>query len=109
MGNELNIVYLSVHTDQKAKFLQSLNHNLKSIDHGDHDFVLKIDINHNNILDIYPAAELLLPYYREKDFLIMGIAFGYDEATEVAARIVADLYRKTGGFCLNELLGDEAP
>lgn len=63
----------------------------------------------NNILDIYPAAELLLPYYREKDFLIMGIAFGYDEATEVAARIVADLYRKTGGFCLNELLGDEAP
>ena len=63
----------------------------------------------NNILDIYPAAELLLPYYREKDFLIMGIAFGYDEATEVAARIVADLYRKTGGFCLNQLLGDEAP
>ena len=63
----------------------------------------------NNILDIYPAPELLLPYYREKDFLIMGIAFGYDEATEVAARIVADLYRKTGGFCLNELLGDEAP
>ena len=72
-------------------------------------YVITPPQNGNNILDIYPAAELLLPYYREKDFLIMGIAFGYDEATEVAARIVADLYRKTGGFCLNELLGDEAP
>lgn len=63
----------------------------------------------NNILDIYPAAELLLPYYRERDFLILGIAAEYEEATEVAARIVAELYRKTGGFHLNDLLGDEVP
>ena len=63
----------------------------------------------NNILDIYPAAELLLPYYRDKDFLIMGIAVGYEEATELASRIVTDLYCKTGSFHLNELLGDETP
>ena len=39
----------------------------------------------------------------------MGIAVGYEEAAEVAARIVAELYRKTGGFHLNDLLGDEVP
>lgn len=62
----------------------------------------------NNILDIYPAPEFLLPYYRERDFLIMGIALGYDEAAQVAARIVEDLYQKTGGFDLKELLEDQA-
>ena len=71
-------------------------------------FVITPASNGNNILDIYPAPELLLPYYRERDFLIMGIALGYDEAAQVAARIVEDLYQKTGGFDLKELLEDQA-
>lgn len=60
--------------------------------------------NGNNILDIYPAAELLLPAFRELDLLIVGIAADYWEAMEVAAQIVDEMYQKTGGFDLDAFL-----
>ena len=60
--------------------------------------------NGNNILDIYPATTFLSPYYREKEFLIIGIALGYGEALKLAGRIVEDMYQKTGAFCLDDFL-----
>ncbi|MEY8352045.1 hypothetical protein AALB39_01685 [Lachnospiraceae bacterium 54-53] len=71
-------------------------------------YVITPASNGNNILDIYPATVLLLPFYRDEDFLIMGIASGYQEALEVAGRIVDDMYRKTGGFDLPAFMGEEA-
>lgn len=67
-------------------------------------FVITPASNGNNILDIYPLATLLAPYYREKEFLILGIAQGYGEALELAAKIVGDMYQKTGSFCLEDFL-----
>lgn len=61
--------------------------------------------NGNNVLDIYPSAMLLLPPYRDEDFLVVGVAVTYWEALEVARRIVDDLYRRTGTFCLEKLTG----
>lgn len=58
-----------------------------------------------NILDILPASVLQQEYYRkQEELLILGIGASYDEALEVAARIVSDLYRTTGGFILNDFL-----
>ncbi len=71
-------------------------------------FVITPATNGNNILDIYPAAMLLLPLYREEEFLILGIASSYWEALEVAGNIVSDMYRKTGGFDLPAFIEDEA-
>lgn len=59
--------------------------------------------NGNNILDIYPAAELLLPAFRG-DLLILGIADDYWEALSVAAQIIDDMYQETGGFDLDTFL-----
>ena len=67
-------------------------------------FVITPASNGNNILDIYPLLTLLNPYYRDKELLILGIAEGYGEALELAGRIVGDMYRKTGAFCLEEFL-----
>lgn len=67
-------------------------------------FVITPASNGNNILDIYPLLTLLNPYYRDKELLILGIAQGYGEALELAGRIVGDMYRKTGAFCLEEFL-----
>lgn len=65
--------------------------------------------NGNNILDIYPAITLSQPIYQEEEFLIIGIAWGYWEALEVAAMIVDDMYRETGGFDLYAFLGIPFP
>ena len=67
-------------------------------------FVITPASNGNNILDIYPATTLLSPYYRETEFLIIGIALGYGEALKLAGRIVEDMYQKTGAFCLDDFL-----
>ena len=60
--------------------------------------------NRENILDIYRADDLTNPAYRGREFLILGVADGYQEALEVAAGIVGELYEKTGDFHLERLI-----
>lgn len=69
-------------------------------------YVITPPQNGKNILEIYPSAMLLLPPYRDEDYLVVGIAVTYWEALEVVGRIVDDLYRQTGDFCLDSLIGD---
>ena len=37
-------------------------------------------------------------YYKEKDMLVLGIAADHDDAVRLSARIVNQVYQKTGGF-----------
>lgn len=67
-------------------------------------YVITPPQNGNNILDIYPAAMLLLPPYKDQELLILGIAADYWEALEVVRRMVDEMYQKTGGFCLADLI-----
>ena len=69
-------------------------------------YVITPSLSGNNVLDIYPARELSAPWYREEEFLIIGIAADYWEALEVTRQIVEELYRKTGGFDLTGYLND---
>lgn len=64
------------------------------------NYILTPPSNGKNVLDIYPATTLSQPYYKEQDLLIIGIAADYDDAAELAGKIVSELYRKTGGFDL---------
>lgn len=79
---------------------------IQSVRHGkvSGNYVLTPSSNGKNVLDIYPAVTLLQPYYKELDLLIIGIAADYDDAVELAGKIVAELYRKTGGFDLTGFL-----
>lgn len=67
-------------------------------------YVITPPKNGNNVLDIYPSALLLVPPYRNEEFLILGIAVTYWEALEVVRELVDDLYRKTGAFRVDELI-----
>ncbi len=67
-------------------------------------YVLTPSSNGKNLLDLYPARALLHPFYKDRDFLILGIAEDYEDAALLAARIVDELYRKTGAFDLNEYI-----
>ena len=51
-------------------------------------YVLTPAAGERNLLDIYPALTLKLPYYEKQDLLIVGIAADFEDA--------AALRRKTG-------------
>lgn len=68
-------------------------------------YVITPPQNGNNVLDIYPSAMLLLPPYRNEDYLVLGIAVTYWEALEVVRQMADDMYRRTGGFDLSAFLG----
>lgn len=67
-------------------------------------FVITPASGGHNILDIYPAWSLLQEYYENRQLLVIGIAVGYGEALSLAGKIVEDMYRETGGFCLEDFL-----
>ena len=67
-------------------------------------YVIMPSQNGNNILEILPSVMLQVPPYQEQEILLVGVAVTYWEALEVAREIVDDLYQKTGGFRLADLI-----
>jgi len=45
--------------------------------------------------------------YPKKDMVIVGLAKGYDEAVEVAASIIDEVYRSTGTFAVRTYLAEK--
>lgn len=54
--------------------------------------------NTNNLLDIINVNELMFPYYQRKDIYIIGLADSKEEAKNLTADILVDLYKGTGDF-----------
>lgn len=67
-------------------------------------FVITLPSNENNLLDIFHSTILLQSYYKNKDYVIVGLAKGQEEALEVMTQIVMDTYNETGGFHVKEYL-----
>ena len=49
-------------------------------------YVLTPAAGERNLLDIYPALTLKLPYYEKQDLLIVGIAADFEDAAALAGR-----------------------
>lgn len=58
-----------------------------------------------NLLEIYPSFVLCQNYYKKQEFIIAGIAWGYQESQEVVRRMIHDVYFRTGGFDLRTYFG----
>lgn len=57
-----------------------------------------------NLLEIIQTRELLQKSYPKGQLYVVGLAKGYDEAIETAAKIVVDVYQHTGGFQVKKYL-----
>ena len=63
-----------------------------------------------NLLEIYPAGQILgknearFRRVRDREPLILGIAWGYSEALTLAGQMVDEIYRATGGFDFDSYL-----
>lgn len=98
--------YKHLYVGEKAKkkrFVIIQNLRLNRVQAG--VYVIAPPSNSNNVLDIYPSAVWLGNKERgTSKRLILGIGADYFEALEVAAKIVSDIYRTTGGFSLDAFL-----
>ena len=68
-------------------------------------YLITLASNPENLFDIFHAAHLKQPAFYKQDLFVVGIASGYEEALELVQRMVADIYRKTGGFAVREYFG----
>lgn len=91
-----------VHKTNTIKW--KIRHNAGQID----IYVITLASNEKNLLDIIPAQELMQKGYPSQDLYVVGLAKGYDEAVEVAASIIIEVYRNTGAFGVRQyLIGKE--
>lgn len=90
-----------VHKTKKIKW--KIMHNAGQIG----IYVITLASNRQNLLDIIPSYELMQRGYPKRDMVIVGLAKGYDEAVEVAASIVDEVYRNTGAFAVRTYLAEK--
>lgn len=79
---------------KKGKIKWKICHNAGQLD----IYVITLSSNPHNLLDIIPSWEIMQKYYPQADLLVVGIDKGYDNALELAGRIVMDVYHRTGDF-----------
>lgn len=86
---------LYVGEDAKKK-IKSIQHRLEKHSAALGVYVVTLAANGKDLLDVLPAFFL----YREKnrDVTILGVAVTKEEALEVCAQMILDVYKKTGGF-----------
>lgn len=90
-----------VHKTKKIKW--KIMHNAGQIG----IYVITLASNRQNLLDIIPSYELMQRAYPKREMVIVGLAKGYDEAVEVAASIVDEVYRNTGTFAVRTYLAEK--
>lgn len=79
---------------KKEKVKWKICHNAGQLD----IYVITLGTADGNLLDIIPSWELMQKHYPKLDMLVVGIDKGYDNAMELAAKIILDVYQKTGDF-----------
>ncbi len=79
---------------KKEKIKWKIIHNAGQLD----IYVIALSSNHDNLLDIVSAKELLQKAYPKQDMLVVGVDKGYDNALELAAKIIMDVFQKTGSL-----------
>ncbi len=92
-------LYLTEKTAKKKnRIIQKANRGIGMVN----IYLVTLASNPENLLDIFHAAHLKQPGFYKQDLTVVGIAAGYDEAVDLASRIVNDVYQSTGGFIVRD-------
>lgn len=67
-------------------------------------YVVALPSNEENVLDIYKYMELRQKHYAKREIFIIGLACGKDEAMELAAKIIGEVYQNTGTFKVRDYI-----
>ena len=55
-------------------------------------------------LDIFDARQLAQPHYKDEEFLVLGMASGYEDALQLIERITGECLKARGDCNLREYL-----
>ena len=80
--------------DKKEKVKWKILHNAGQLD----IYVIALSSNPANLLDIISAKELMQKSYPKQDMLVIGVDKGYDNALELAGKIILEVFQKTGSL-----------
>lgn len=89
---------------EKKRF--SIIQRLRSGDIPAKAYVIVFPANPSNLLDIWEASQICSQEWEERrkesgqELLILGIAWGYEDALNLAGQMVNEVYQATGGFDL---------
>ncbi|MEY8390762.1 hypothetical protein AALA98_05205 [Lachnospiraceae bacterium 45-W7] len=83
---------------KKEKVKWKILHNAGQLD----IYVIALGSNPQNLMDIIPSWELMQKYYPSHDTLVIGVDKGYDNAMELAGKIVVDVFQKTGNLNIRD-------
>lgn len=60
--------------------------------------------NRRDQLDIFDARQLVQPHYKDEEFLVLGMASGYEDALQLIERITGECLKARGDCNLREYL-----
>lgn len=80
------------HKKEKVKW--KILHNAGQLDM----YVITLSSSPANLLDIISTKELMQKAYPKQNMLVVGVDKGYDNAVELAAKIIMDVFQKTGNL-----------
>ena len=67
-------------------------------------YLLTLSVHPDSLIDIIPAVELMQKGYPRRELYVIGMKRGREDAMELAARIVSEVYHKTGAFDVRDYL-----
>ena len=86
-------LYLAEGIKKKEKIIRKLEE--KKLQMNIH--VITLARNEKNQLEIYNSMVFLQPDFPYDDFLVVGLAKGYEDAVEIVEEIAQEVYNKTKG------------
>ena len=86
-------LYLAEGLKKKEKIIRKLEE--KKLQINIH--VITLARNEKNQLEIYNSMVFLQPDFPYDDFLVVGLAKGYEDAVEIVEEIAQEVYNKTKG------------
>ena len=86
-------LYLAEGLKKKEKIIRKLEENKLQIN----IHVITLASNEKNQLEIYNSMVFLQPDFPYDDFLVVGLAKGYEDAVEIVEEIAQEVYNKTKG------------
>lgn len=90
--------------EQISKRCQKVREKLNKGETVWNTYLIVLSPNPRNQLEFFDAILLKQDWFAKKDYLVVGMAAGYDEAIEVTWHIVDDIYRQTDSADIRGIL-----
>jgi len=67
-------------------------------------YLITLARNPADQLDIFDARQLVQPHYKDEEFLVLGMASGYEDALQLIERVTGECLKARGDCNLREYL-----